>query len=204
MLHIMQRPPILPSGRVFVLLFVLSFSLAAQAAHAAAPQSSSTTRVVSEKMTYDSVKNQVVFEGKVHVTRPTMQIWSDVLTVVLDNSGKKNEKANSNSMGMGGGKAERIIAERNVRIVQDNKAGTCGKATYHVNQGKIVMEQNPVIVDGENRLRGKVINYYTETGLSEVIGSVDVTFSTEDNKTPAPDAALQGGSETPADPKAAQ
>ncbi len=47
------------------------------------------------------------------------------------------------------------------------------------------MEQNPVIVDGDNRIRGTIINYYTESGKSEVIGNVDVQFTTDDNKKPS-------------------
>lgn len=151
----------------------------------AAPAAKSNTRIVSEKMTYDSGKNRVIFEGKVHVIRPTMEIWSEVLTVILDDSGKKSTSSNANSLGVGGGKVDRIVAEKNVRIKQENKSGTCGKATYYVNAGKIVMEQSPIIVDGENRIRGRIINYFTDSGRSEVIGDVDVQFSTDDGKTPS-------------------
>jgi Uncharacterized protein conserved in bacteria len=148
---------------------------------AAAPKDN-TTRIVSEKMTHDANKNQVVFEGKVHVVRPTMEIWSDVLTVILDNSDKKQVTPN-NTLGSGG-KVDKIIAEKNVRIKQENKSGTCGKATYYVNAGKIIMEQSPVLIDGDNRISGRVINYFTQTGKSEVIGNVDVQFSTDNNSGP--------------------
>ncbi|GHV54500.1 hypothetical protein FACS1894206_07420 [Deltaproteobacteria bacterium] len=145
----------------------------------------SKTRVVSEKMTHDSGKNVVVFEGKVHVTRPDMEIWSETLTFLLEGAGKKTaaspDKAADKALGgMGGGKVEKIIAEKNVRFKQENKTGSCGKATYYLDLGKIVMEEEPVLVDGENRIRGRIINYYTETGISEVIGNVDVVFSTDD------------------------
>lgn len=152
---------------------------------AAAPKGGNT-RILSEKMTYDSVKNHVVFEGKVHVTRPDMEIWSETLTLVLEASEKKASSGTGNSLGVeGGGKVERIIAEKNVRIKQDNKVGTCGEATYFINAGKIVMKYNPVLVDGDNRIKGRVIEYYTETGRSKVIGDVDVQFSTEDSKGPS-------------------
>ena len=166
-------------------LSLVSFMLLAPAyvAQAAAPKANNT-RIVSEKMTYDANKNQVVFEGKVHVVRPGMEIWSEILTVVLDNSDKKPTTASNNALGAAG-KVDRIIAEKNVRIKQDNKNGTCGKATYYVNAGKILMEQSPLLVDGENRIRGRIINYYTQTGKSEVIGNVDVQFSTGDNVSPS-------------------
>lgn len=159
-----------------------------------------TTRIVAEKMVYDSEKNTVVFEGNVHVTRPDIQIWSELLTLYLVDGG--NGKASSSAnMGMRGGKADRIVAERNVRIKQDNKTGTSGRATYFVPQGKILMEQNPVIIDGDNRIKGKIINYFTETGHSEVIGDVDVQFTTEDVKAPgassAPDKSGTGRAPQP-------
>ena len=188
------------------------FAAAPQNAAAAAPaaKSGSNTRIISDKMTYDSNKNQVIFEGKVHVTRPTMEIWSELLTVILDDSGKKSASSGSNALGAGGGKVERIIAEKSVRIKQESKVGTCGKATYFVNEGRILMEQNPVIVDGDNRISGKTITYYTETGRSVVTGDpgkkVEVLFSTDDNKSPVlPGVGPQGDSQNePAGEKAQQ
>ncbi len=176
-------------------------------AAAPTPAKGSNTRIISEKMTYDANKNHVVFEGNVHVTRPTMEIWSDILTVTLDDSGKKNASSRPNSLGVGGGKVDRIVAEKNVRIKQDNKTGTCGKATYYVNAGKIVMEQNPVIIDGENRIKGRIINYFTESGWSEVIGDVDVQFTTDDNNVsalPGLDAGQPGTAEPTVEEKAHQ
>lgn len=189
------------SGRWFAAIRVLAlgFFLAASgllpgAAGAASLPSSkaANTRINAEKMTYDSERNVVVFEGNVHVTRPDIQIWSELLSVYLDNSGKPASSGNTN-MGMQGGKADRIIAERNVRIKQDNKQGSCGKATYFVPQGRIMMEQSPVIVDGDNRIRGRVINYFTETGRSEVVGDVDVQFTTDDAKLPSQPGTAPSG-----------
>lgn len=155
--------------------------LAAFPSGAPAAEKGGDTRILSEKMTYDTVKNQVVFDGKVHVVRPDMEMWSETLTLILDSSGKKAPSSNKAIAVEGGGKVEKIVAERNVRIKQDDKNGTCGKATYFVTAGKITMEQDPVLVDGENTIRGRLINYYTESGISEVVGNVDVRFVTGDN-----------------------
>jgi lipopolysaccharide export system protein LptA len=189
----------------FLCCLAAGLSPAAPEAWAAAAPKGGSTRITSEKMTYDSTKNQVVFEGKVHVVRPSMEIWSDLLTIFLDNSGKKAAPGSDGAaFGMEGGKVERLIAERNVLIKQENKSGSCGRATYFVNQGKIEMEQNPVLMDGDNRIRGRVINYYTETGKSEVLGNVDVQFTTEDNKGPATPGLRQESGRSPAPGRAAQ
>lgn len=182
-------------AKVLALALLLAVSVP-HSGHAASPAAfpvtkAGTTRIVAEKMVYDSEKNKVVFEGNVHVTRPDIQIWSELLTLYLVNEG--NKSASSSNIGMRGGKADRIVAERNVRIKQDNKTGSSGRATYFVAQGKILMEQNPVIVDGDNRIKGRIINYFTETGHSEVIGDVDVQFTTEDVKAPAAADTPAGG-----------
>lgn len=192
------RPPIF-----FLLLSLMVAGAVDYAAAAAAPRNN--TRIVSEKMVYDAKKNLVVFEGKVHVTRPTMEIWSDLLTVALEDGGKKaaspGVSSSTDALGIGGGKVDRIIAEKNVRIKQDNKVGTCGRATYFVNEGRIVMEYNPVIVDNDNRISGKVITYDTETGRSLVTGApdkpVEVLFSTEGSKA-SPDLPGIGAGDTSA------
>lgn len=192
--------------RLPVFFFLLSLFVAGAAEHAAAAAApKNKTRIVSEKMTYDAKKNQVVFEGKVHVTRPTMEIWSELLIVAMDDSGKKTASPNpansAGALGVGGGKVDKIIAEKNVRIKQENKLGTSGKATYFVNEGRIVMEDGPVIVDGDNRISGKVITYYTETGRSLVTGApdqpVEVLFSTDNNKA-SPDLPGVGAGDAPA------
>lgn len=190
-------------------LFVLAALVPPEHA-GAADASKSSTRITSDKVTYDTGRNQIIFEGKVHVTRPTMEIRSELLTVLLDDSGKKKASANaaSNPMGAGGGKVDRIIAEKNVRITQENKVGTCGKATYFVTEGRILMDQEPVIVDGESRISGKTITYYTETGRSVVTSDpkkpVEVIFPTDDSKSPDIPGVGPSSQKEPAGQKAQQ
>ena len=178
------------NGIVFFLCLYALCGFSKQAIAAAAPKTGTPTRVISEKMTYDAVKQIVIFEGKVHVTRLDMQLWADKLTMHMDESGKKTSR--SNAMGMGTGKVERIVAENNVRIEQGDKRGSCGRATYYMDRGKVVMEQNPVVHDGPNQIRGRVINYFTESGHSEVLGNVDVRIITDDDKATGPGAILGG------------
>ena len=175
--------------RLLICLFlfiVVPFTIAS----APVVKTTTPTRIVSEKMTYDAVKQLINFEGKVYATRLNMEIWSEKLTVYLDNSDKKPDK--NSVMGMGAGKAERIVVEGGVRMKQDDKSATCGKATYYVSQGKIVMEQNPVVNDGPNQIRGKVINYFTQTGHSEVLGNVDVRITTDNDVSLTPGSILGG------------
>ncbi len=157
-----------------------------------------STRITSERMQYDAAGQKVIFEGKVHVIRPDFQMWSEKLTVLLDKDNKVEAKRQGNGtaspvMGMQAGQVERIVAERNVRMRQDDKTGSCGKATYIAATGKIIMEQSPVVNDGPNHISGQIINYYTRENRSEVIGAVDVRFITDDKGEKGKDLKLGTG-----------
>ena len=79
-------------------------------------------------------------------------------------------------------KIRMVVAVGNVRMRSDGREGFCGKATYHVASGVMVMEQNPVIIDGRNKVVGEIIKFYSQTNRSEVLGGrkrVEATFVTK-------------------------
>ncbi len=162
------------------------------AAFAAAPKADGQvpTNITAERMQYDAANQRVIFEGNVHVKRPDFELWSAKLTVFLEKTkGPRTSEHSANAtassmgaMGMDAGNLERIVAEKNVRMKQETKMGTCGKATYTASDGKVVMEDEPVIVDGSNRIAGKVIHFYTRDNRSEVIGGVQAAFTTSDKQ----------------------
>ncbi|MDP3429066.1 MAG: LptA/OstA family protein, partial [Desulfomicrobium sp.] len=41
-------------------------------------------KITSDTMTYTQAGDQVVFKGKVYVIRQDIELWSDVLTVLLE------------------------------------------------------------------------------------------------------------------------
>ena len=177
-----------------LLLGALLFLCGGEAVLAAATKSVPTT-IKASRMQYDAGNQRVVFEGAVHVSRPDFELWSETLTVYLDKGGKGNDAQQENKtgamgMGMDAGQVERIVAERNVRMKQAGRSGTCGKATYTVADGKIVMEYNPAVMEGPNQIRGAIINFYTRDNRSEVIGAVEANFVTTDkNGGPLPGRA---------------
>jgi lipopolysaccharide export system protein LptA len=147
-----------------------------------------STRINASHMRYDAEKRRVVFEGNVHVQRFDFEWWAAKLTGFLEQAGGagqegKETEGGLGAMGMGGGTITRIVAEKSVRIRQESRTGTCGKATYTASDGKFVMEQDPRIVDGANSLQGLVIHFYTREGRSEVLGQVQAAFTTVDSKT---------------------
>ncbi len=171
-----------------VLIFLLCL---AGTAHAAETKTI-PTNINAAHMEYDADKQTVVFSGSVHVTRPDFELWSDKLTVYLDKSGAATSSASSNSTGMAGmqaGRIDHIVALGNVRMKNQDKEGTCGKATYYTAKDLFVMEDNPVLRQKDNVIRGATISHFMKTGRSEV-SRPNATFSAPDRTGSGSDSPL--------------
>ncbi|EPR42197.1 OstA family protein [Desulfovibrio sp. X2] len=167
------------------------------------------THITADRLTYSQDRDSVVFEGHVHVTRGEMQLWSDRLTAYLEPSepepakGKQAVEPPAAPQSPLGGKKDAkiksVVAVGNVRMQQQGRQGFCGKATFHVEEGLLVMEDNPVILDGRNKVTGEVIKFYTQTNRSEVLGGkkqVEATFFTKQESL-SPTAKPSGDSKAP-------
>ena len=150
------------------------------------PAKNVETRITSDTLTYEAEKQQVVFDKNVHVARPDFELWAERITVYLKpakNNGTKTEGDKGGMpSGMAAGDVDHIVAERNVRMKSDNnRSGTCAKATYTMDTGILLMEGDPRLTDGENTVTGEIIKYYTEENRSEVLGGakkrVEAVFS---------------------------
>lgn len=161
------------------------FSASAQAA---AASESIPTRITADKLTYSQERDTVIFEGQVHVLRGEMQIWADKLTGYL--TPKEDAKDGSgHSLAAEDAEIRTVVAVGNVRMLHQGREGFSGKATFVVADGVLTMEDNPVIVDGPNRVVGEVIRFYSKTNRSEVLGGKKrveaVFFTTGDEFAPA-------------------
>lgn len=151
------------------IFFMFLLMLIAGAAYAA--QGGKTpTEITSERVEYVHEGSRVVFEGKVHVSRPDFQIWADTITVhftpgAADAAARGND-ASTESI-------EKIEAAGNVTIKRGSRVGRCARAVYLVKQGLIRLEGNPTIEDGENVVQGEIIKFYLKDNRSEIIGGDD-------------------------------
>lgn len=187
--------------RYIYCLVIMSAFLLSASALAAQPQAGTKQRVpttiTSNRMEYDATAQTVLFLGDVHVKRPDFELWSEKMTVYLDNSGKKETEASQNIGGMEGGEIDRIVAEKNVRLKSENNTGTCDKATYYAKEDKFVMEGRPVLRDNkQSMVSGKSIIHYLSANRSQVVGGAVGTFYSEDHTEPggtsSPTSALPG------------
>jgi lipopolysaccharide export system protein LptA len=136
--------------------------------------------ITSATMTYSQKGDQVVFKGSVYVIRQDIELWSDVLTVLLE---KKESPKNVTQVIDEQGSIKKIIARGNVRITADKgRTGICGKATYEVGKDLLTMEDSPMLMEGSNKIQGEIIKLYIKENRSEVLGGkgrVEATFSTK-------------------------
>ena len=152
--------------------------------------SKSPIRVTADNMIYEPDKNTVVFSGNVEVVRDDFRMWSARLTMYMkerkDAAGEKNA-GNAQNGASGGldamkaGDLDRIVAEKNVRFRMDTKSGTAQKATWLADKEELVLEGNPVLLDGQNSVTGKRIRYFVRENRSQVEGGsgkrVEAVFS---------------------------
>ncbi|MDO9582322.1 MAG: LptA/OstA family protein [Desulfomicrobium sp.] len=140
-------------------------------------------KITSDTMTYTQAGDQVVFKGKVYVIRQDIELWSDVLTVLLEK--KDSPKSATQSVANDQGSIKKIIAQGNVRIKADKgRTGTSGKATYEADKDLLTMEDNPVLMEGANKIQGEVIKLFIKENRSEVLGGkgrVEAIFNTKGN-----------------------
>lgn len=158
--------------------------------------SRSPIRVTADSMTYEPDKNIVLFSGNVEVARDDFRMWSAKLTMYM--KARKNAKTDSKKNAKDGrdtpekeapsgldamktGDLDRIVAEKNVRFRMDTKSGTAQKATWLADKEELVLEGNPVLLDGQNSVTGKRIRYFVKENRSEVEGGtgrrVEAVFS---------------------------
>lgn len=183
-------------------LAVALFMVCAGMAFAAQPASKGpgkvTTKIDAENMVYDSAKQQVVFSRNVTVTHPDFTIKAATMTLYLSSTSNTGAggSGGEKTLDVEGGKVERIVAEKNVRItLPEGRKAVCERGTYYVAENRLVMDgtPRPVLTENQNNISANVIYFYMDTNKSEAQGDVKVNFVSEgtDKKTPAVPAAGQ-------------
>ena len=105
------------------------------------------TVVTADKLTFDYIKKFALFEGRVLVNDPRLQLSSDRLTIVFTEDGG----------------AQTIKAEGKVLLTQGDKKARSDVATYDVPSGKIVLAGGPPqVMQGRNILEGEVITFWRD------------------------------------------
>lgn len=121
----------------FLFLALVLLSQAAPADENAKTEITST----SLEMTSTDEESRAVFTGNVEVTGTNLLLTCDRLEVVATRIGDKTATI---------GKLERfksLLATGSVRIVQGEREATCGRAEVYPREDRIVLTQNPTVID---------------------------------------------------------
>jgi lipopolysaccharide export system protein LptA len=114
--------------------------------------------IKANEMSADNKGKAAVFTGKVVAKQGDLTIYSDRLVV---NYGEIK------------GDVDKIEAEGNVRIVQENRIGLAGHAVYDSRTGRITLTGNPKVMQGADNITGTTITYFMDEDKSLVSGNGD-------------------------------
>lgn len=140
--------------RTFLGSFLLLLALASGAGGAPAV-SSAPISIKSNELHADNDKKTAVFEGKVVARQADLTLYADRLVITYASQG---------------GDLNRVEAFGNVRIVQGKRQAFGAHATYENKSGKIVLDGNPRVLQGDDEVTGEVITYYVDEQRSVVTG----------------------------------
>lgn len=99
--------------------------------------------IVADEMVVRGKSNTAVFTGHVVVDRDDYHLTCEKLTVSYDRTHR----------------VERLVAEGAVRVVQGGRIVTSQRAEFDNHKEILVLTGDPVMVEGENRVRGEVITF---------------------------------------------
>lgn len=139
---------------------VISCGLTASVAQAAPETRRDTSNqpitVKSNELAADNKGKTAVFTGKVVAKQGDVTIFCDRMTVYY---------------GATQGDVDKIEADGNVRIVQENRVGVSSHAVYESKLGRITLTGgNPKVIQGKDTVSGEVITYFIDDERSSVTG----------------------------------
>jgi lipopolysaccharide export system protein LptA len=112
--------------------------------------------IKSNDLAADNKGKTAVFSGKVVAKQGDVTIFCDRMTVYY---------------GATQGDVDKIEADGNVRIVQENRTGQSSHAVYESKLGKITLTGGtPKVMQGADTVTGEVITYFVDDERSSVTG----------------------------------
>ena len=145
-------------GLIAIALCLVFAGLVKAADIAGRDRNSQPIQIKSSALSTDTVNRTATFTGKVVARQGDITIYCDRLVIIYSDKEKEVEK---------------VEAFGNVRILQENRKALAGHAVYENKAGKIILDDNPKVYQGEDEVTGKVITYFLDTQRSEVTSDAD-------------------------------
>ena len=144
---------------------VLGFLILAAAASSSPGQERRVTRgeelgsltieIVADRLSADSIKNSVTFEGNVVAKQGDVTLHADRLFAEYSR---------------GAGIIEKILAEGNVRAIQEDKEARAARAMFFNLEQRIVLSGDANLTQGGNTVNGETVTIYLRENRSVVTG----------------------------------
>lgn len=111
--------------------------------------------VTADRVSADSVRNSVTFEGNVVARQADVTLYAD--RVRADYSREA-------------GAVDRIEAQGNVRVVQEGREARSARATLYNLEQRIVLSGGATLRQGQNTLQGETLTIFLQENRSVVTG----------------------------------
>jgi len=114
--------------------------------------------VTADRVSADSARNTVIFEGNVVARQGDVTLYAD--RIQADYSREA-------------GAIDRIEAEGNVRFVQEGREAHSARATFHNLEQRIVLSGGATLRQGQNTVKGEALTIFLRENRSVVTGGKD-------------------------------
>ena len=119
--------------------------------------------ILSDTVEANQKQSTVTFKGNVIAKQEDITLYARMLVITYDPDTKKIKE---------------IMAMGNVKIVQLDRRATSQKATFHQDEGKVILDGEAVVREGENVIRGERVTFYVDDERSVVEGGKGGRVST--------------------------
>src|SRR4030042_4691481 len=144
---------------IFVLLFLAAAVTTVLAEERKVPKDEKfgdrPIEITADRLSADSVKNSVTFEGNVVAKQGDVTLSAEHLFA---------------EYARGTGIIEKIIAKGNVRVNQEDKEARAARAVFYNLEQRVVLSGGADLAQGENLLKGDTVTIYLRENRSVVTG----------------------------------
>lgn len=145
------------ANMVFLLLAAVVSAAPAQERRAPGAEESVNRpiEITADRLSADSVKNSVAFEGNVVATQGDVTLSAERLFAEYSRAS---------------GVIEKIIAEGNVRVNQEDKEARAARAVFYNLEQRIVLSGGADLTQAGNTVKGEAVTIYLRENRSVVTG----------------------------------
>ncbi len=142
-------------------------------------------QIEADQMTSLEKSRSVIFTGNVDAKQGDVRIRAKKMTVYYSEG--KPGKTGKSKKSKSAQQVEKVTCEGDVEITSEDWLGTSDIMHYYSKKSLVQLIGNAKAFKGQNKVKGERINYYLDTGKSEVFGGTDVKIDgdTAESKKPS-------------------